>query len=287
MALCHIGMNLLEEIIAEQKIVPTNYDKLKLLWKKFYLFEAAHKKELIHELWGIDAINFFMAMNEALGAPIYMDEKPHTFQIVPEEIPFSKDTPLSHEQMVFLIRQAMANAADALEKKYRICETNSSLYSCCTFTSEKIASFLNDYLCTAKVITTKQAFSAPNVPHVFCYAKFYNRDLHNPHVLIDMTYRQFFTIAATVPEARHKISERIIGVLPLMRKTTPAYFIGPGYYMHTRYPEQTAALLENGFIEGDEAISAYANSFYAAELSIRDENVPDTEGEFSLKKFLP
>lgn len=286
MSLCHIGMNLLEEIIAEQKTVPTNYEKLRLLWQKFYLFEATHKKELINELWGIDAINFFMLMNDALSAPVYMDEKPHTFRVISEEIPFSKHDSLSHDQMIFLIHQAMAYAAGALEKKYKIDETNSSLYSCCNFTSQKIANFLNDYLCTARVITAKNAFSAPNVPHMFCYAKFYNRDLHNPCILIDMSYRQFFTIGATVPATRHRISEHIFGNFWLMRRSAPTYFIGPGYYMYTRHPEQTATLLENGFIEGEEAISAYANSFYAAEQSIRNENVPDTEKDFSLKKFL-
>lgn len=266
MAKCHICIQMLENIVALQTKSDASLHEIKTLWQKFYSFSQKYRSTIRKELWGLDGFRYLTILNKALSQPVYADGATHRLGFVEHQNLTISDlqtyTQFTKEQRETFIKLAMMEALEYLEFRYGIQES-SSLYQCCQVTSSELAANLKSPGSSAQLIDVRDVFST-SIPHAFCYATFMGDDGFIHPYVIDMTFKQFYTLANCMPESRHLISE---GALDPIRRMYHKHYIAPGFFSVKENFLKHELLLEKGFFNDLSSLEMYGNSFYKAGLS--------------------
>lgn len=265
MAKCHIGIKLLENIVALQE-ANADLPVIKEAWQELYDFSKINHATLRLQLWGKDGLDYFYLLDRALSYPLYHDGKDHHIFLPKTDaslLSFQEKRCFSKEDREALIQKAIQEAFILLENTYSKKADHSSLYQCCEKVSNFISNYLNEAGCEATVLDIRK-YCGTFIPHAFCYVEFMGDDGKLHPTFIDATYRQFFTMAQCMQDARELVTEEQLDVI---NKRYHYSYIAPGLFAGTAYPDKLNDLLTKGYFHDLSSLEMYFNSFVQAELS--------------------
>lgn len=246
-------LRLMSEIHILSHSTDIDFEKLRLLWQKMYLYEMQHPnviqdRDAFSFLHYHSKKDFWKMHDNAKSLPIYFENKQYTLQLEDLKPLFDSDFSTEKERLEYHIKRAIFYAMNEIKCRRNI--TSTSLYHFCRFCSDRIADYLENEDYVVKVFSVQDSFS-PRVGHFACLVQL---PQSIPYI-IDMTYRQFFHLAGCMEEARFHADEP---------------YIAPGYFIDTKEKQELLApLLSSGYFAcTNDVLKAYADSFAFAEQSV-------------------